>query len=62
MAGLQLGAADTSRRGAAAGAGTAAHRGAHRRPLSLRVDPRCTCAAGGGPTVGSPEDARHCDP
>ena len=46
---------------AAAGAGSAAHRGARRRRLSLRADPRCACAADGGPSGGIHAAARHCD-
>ena len=51
-------AAASSRRGAAAGAYPAAHRGADDRRLAVRPDPRRSCAAGGGSRVGilSPPD------
>ena len=45
-------AAVTSRRGSAAGPGSAAHRGAERRRRHV-PDPRCSYAAEGGPTVGA---------
>ena len=45
-------AAASSRRGAAAGAYPAAHRGADDRRLAVRPDPRRSCAAGGGSRVG----------
>ena len=32
--------------------GPAARRGVRHRGLSLRADPRCACAAGGGPAAG----------
>ena len=46
-------AAVASRRGAAAGAGSAAHRGADRRRCPFRADSRRPCAADGG-TVAEP--------
>ena len=45
-------AAASSRRGAAAGAYPAAHRGADDQRLAVRPDPRRSCAAGGGSRVG----------
>ena len=47
---------------AAAGTGSAAHRGAHHRRLALRADPRCACAADGGPAVGGLQAHAICCP
>ena len=43
----------------AAGARTEAHRGAACRLRSHCADPRCSCAAVGGPVVGSPQVLCH---
>ena len=45
--------------GRAAGALEAAHSGTDRGFRVLGVDPRCSCAACGGPVGGRPEDHRH---